>query len=213
MCFVWVRAAGVEVLFLQTTCPKTEYANEGCGLAARSPSHREPRRLSNTKACLTPLLWIPGPVVAAAAPPSGSANGRACCGVLAPPPVVRGALGSLFFSWDSHQCLSHPPPRASPRFRPYGIALEGTQSCKLKFCKKATLRMQSAKCIHRVVRGAGHVSRKRSGHRVAKPGKPGTPGTPWPQTSTGEMPEKGSGSAGSHSRIPFVELDGKGARS
>lgn len=103
-----MRAPGVEVLYLQTTYPKTEYANEGCGLAARGPTHREPQRLSNTKACLTPLHWIPGRVVAAAAPPSRSANGRACCGVLAPPPRVRGALGSLFFSWDSHRGLGHP---------------------------------------------------------------------------------------------------------
>lgn len=138
--------------------------------------------------------------MAAAVPPSGSANGRACRGLMAPPPGCAGALTSLVSSWGSYPCLEHPK-RASQRCRPYVIGLEGK-----RLCKDLKGDTRNAECkLHPLGgerRWAG--APRRSGHRVAQPG------THWPGPQVERGPEKGTGSTGSHSWIPFVKLDGDG---
>lgn len=138
--------------------------------------------------------------MATAAPPSGSANGRACCGLLAPPHLVRGGsslpslqLGQLPVSGTPGEGLSEVQA-----VRNWPGKREGLQKPKRagKPClesspppKKNNLKGDTriAECKMHPSGGARcwACAPRRSGHRVAQPG------TPRPKASTGERPNEG----------------------
>lgn len=74
---------------------------------------------------------------------------------------------------------SGTPQRASPRCRPYGIALEGTRFCKLNVLQKGDAR--NAECEAYSSGGAGRWAcvQRRSGHHVAKARDTLAPGLNW----------------------------------
>lgn len=70
------------------------FAHKGRAQGGRCPTPASPRRLRSTKPAARSAPWNPGrAMAAAAAPPSRSANGRACCRGAGPAPERTG-LGS-----------------------------------------------------------------------------------------------------------------------